>query len=61
VRVLACAYRVISKRQGDSRFSGKPAVPAAAAPAAPFTRKHKAVPRSGFEQSTSRPSIASPN
>ena len=26
VRLLACAYRVISKRLGDSRFSGKGAV-----------------------------------
>ncbi len=41
VRLLACAYQVISKRLGDSRSSGKPGVPAAAAPAAPFTRLHK--------------------
>ena len=26
VRLLACAYRVISKHLGDSRFSGNPAV-----------------------------------
>jgi hypothetical protein len=37
VRLLSRAYRVISKHLGDSRFS-KPAVSAAAATAAPFTR-----------------------
>jgi hypothetical protein len=32
VRLLACAYRVISKRLGDSRFNGKLAVSRQSAP-----------------------------
>ena len=55
VRLLACAYQVISKRLGDSRSSGKPAVPAAAAPAAPFTRLHKRAAWPGPIESTSSP------
>ena len=38
VRLLACAYQVISKRLGDSRSSGKGVVSTATALAALFTR-----------------------
>jgi hypothetical protein len=53
VRLLACAYQVISKRLGDSRSSGKPGVPAAAAPAAPFTRTQQRAVRPDRDESAS--------